>query len=36
MENGSPCWSTDSGIKYITAEFIKENFISNGILNKLL
>ena len=29
-EHGSPCWSNDSGIKYITAEFIKENFIGNG------
>lgn len=29
-EHGSPCWSNNSGIKYITAEFIKENFIGNG------
>ena len=29
-EHGSPCWSNNSGIKYITAEFIKENFIANG------
>lgn len=29
-EHGSPCWSNNSGIKYITAEFIKENFIDNG------
>jgi type I restriction enzyme S subunit len=29
-EHGSPCWSEDSGIKYITAEYIKENFIENG------
>ncbi len=29
-EHGSPCWSENSGIKYITAEFIKENFIEKG------
>lgn len=29
-EHGSPCWSKDSGIKYITAEYIKENFIEDG------
>lgn len=29
-EHGSPCWSDDSGIKYITAEYIKENYIENG------
>jgi len=29
-EHGSPCWSEDSGIKYITAEYVKENFIENG------
>ena len=29
-EHGSPCWSDTSGIKYITAEFIKENYIEQG------
>ena len=29
-EHGSPCWSETSGIKYITAEFIKENYIEQG------
>ena len=29
-EHGSPCWSESSGIKYITAEFIKENYIEQG------
>ena len=29
-EHGSPCWSSDSGINYITAEYIKENYILNG------
>lgn len=29
-EHGSPHWSDSSGIKYITAEFIKENYIEQG------
>lgn len=29
-EHGSPCWSNTSGIKYITAEYIKENFIEQA------
>lgn len=29
-EHGSPCWSDTSGIKYITAEYIKENYIEQG------
>lgn len=30
-EHGSPMWDNNSGIKYITAEFIKPNFIEEGI-----
>lgn len=29
-EHGSPCWSETSGIKYITAEYIKDNYIEQG------
>lgn len=29
-EHGSPRWSQTSGIKYITAEYIKENYIEQG------
>jgi type I restriction enzyme S subunit len=34
-EHGSPCWSDSSGIKYVTAEFIKENFIEQGITKQI-
>jgi type I restriction enzyme S subunit len=34
-EHGSPCWSDNSGIKYVTAEFIKENFIEQGITKQI-
>lgn len=30
-EHGSPMWDTNSNIKYITAEFVKPNFIDEGI-----
>lgn len=34
-EHGSPCWSNTSGIKYITAEYIKENYIEQGIYKQI-
>lgn len=34
-EHGSPCWSETSGIKYITAEFIKENYIEQGVFKQI-
>ena len=34
-EHGSPMWDESSGIKYITAEFIKPNFIEEGITKSI-
>lgn len=34
-EHGSPSWSDSSGIKYVTAEFIKENYIEHGITKQI-
>jgi len=34
-EHGSPCWSDTSGINYITAEYIKENYIEQGVYKQI-